>query len=120
MNDKAISNKDAVLSAGAQINAALAPLEPSEVYALVSGFHHRYFDLVDESEMRMLVLFTVTHALEARDAQKAGREPCHDTYDQLSRWADVKSDADGVNFTVTFTATMDHSAWDAAARRAKR
>jgi hypothetical protein len=90
------------------------------VYSVLSGHLHACFDQLPDASVNMLLMFFITHAMEARAARTEGRDANYHTAHQLTRWADIRRDEAGVYITVRLTAVMAHPQWKAAHEAAER
>jgi hypothetical protein len=106
MSDPA--KKAASRAASRKIAAALRGLSYDDVYSLLSSHLHACFDQLPDASVNMLLMFFITHAMEARAARAEGRDANYHTAHQLTRWADIRRDEAGVHITVRLTAVMAH------------
>ena len=118
MSDAAIGA--ASRAASRKIAAALRGLSCDDVYSVLSGHLHACFDQLPDASVNMLLMFFITHAMEARAARTEGRDANYHTAHQLTRWADIRRDEAGVHITVRLTAVMAHPQWNAAHEAAER
>ena len=133
MSDPA--KKAASRAASRKIAVALRGLSYDDAYSLLSGHLHACFDRLPDASVNMLLMFFITHAMEARAARAEGRDANYHTAHQLTRWAEIRRDEAGgytslrftpswrtrmdahrpfLHITVRLTAVMAHPQWNAA------
>lgn len=93
MSDPA--KKAASRAASRKIAVALRGLSYDDAYSLLSGRLHACFDRLPDASVNMLLMFFITHAMEARAARAEGRDANYHTAHQLTRWAEIRRDEAG-------------------------